>query len=44
VVFNRRHRAIDDRAVVPEQQTAERGHGGYSDDTSAVFGFLIVQV
>ena len=42
VVLDRRHRAVDDRAVVAEQQAAEGRYRGDPDDAAAVFGFLVV--
>ena len=42
VFFNSRHRAVDDRAVVAEQQPAKGCYRSDSDDAAAVFGFLVV--
>ncbi len=43
MVLDRRHGAVDDGAVVAEQQAAERCDRRDSDDAAAVFGFLVVQ-
>ena len=42
VVFDRRDRAVDDGAVVAEEQPAEGGDRSDSDDAAAVFGFFVI--
>ncbi len=43
VVLNGRYGAVDDRAVVAEQQPAEGGYRCDSDDAAAVLGFFVIQ-
>src|SRR6185312_7917942 len=43
VFLNRRHGAVDHRAVIAEQKAAQRGYRRDQDYATAVFGFLVIQ-